>query len=279
MILTEEDIKTGAFQKLKEWLADPITQENNQFDFIENLQQGNEIADDRIRYKICSFANTNNGFLFFGIRDRDKEPVGIVNIHQEFTTRLNRIVSTKIFPGIPPQNYKVIRYIKNNDNRDIIVVKIIKSSKNLLPHMVNCKIYTRENGESKPITDGNILKKIFSQRFYPSDIKQLEFDLKKIKNYSYSPDEIDFMYLKELKIFLEEQSKETFSSDYGDLLIRFRSIVEKIERIKRNQSLGALEGKSISLLDDDNMRKLQDELSELIDEFINQYRRVVFTNV
>ena len=129
------------------------------------------------------------------------------------------------------------------------------------------------------VTDGNILKKIFSQRFYPSDIKQLEFDLKKIKNYSYSPDEIDFMYLKELKIFLEEQSKETFSSDYGDLLIRFRSIVEKIERIKRNQSLGALEGKSISLLDDDNMRKLQDELSELIDEFINQYRRVVFTNI
>ena len=276
MVLTEEDIKTWDFRKLKEWLADPITQENNQFDFIENLQQKNQDENDRIRSKICSFANSNDGFLFFGITDK-KEPIGMGNVQQEFTTRLNRIVSKKIFPGIPPRNYKPIHYIRNN-NRDIVVVKIIKSSRNLRPHMTNCKIYIRENGESKPIEDGSILKQIFSQRFYPSDIKQLEYDLKKIKNCNYLPDEIDFMYLKELKIFLEEQSKESILSDYEDLLSKFKSIVEKIEKIKRNQSLGNLEGKSISLLDDNNIRKLQDELSGLIDDFINQYQKVVLNN-
>ena len=276
MVLTEEDIKTWDFRKLKEWLADPITQENNQFDFIENLQQKNQDANDRIRSKICSFANSNDGFLFFGITDK-KEPIGMGNVQQEFTTRLNRIVGKKIFPGIPPRNYKPIHYIRNN-NRDIVVVKIIKSSRNLRPHMTNCKIYIRENGESKPIEDGSILKQIFSQRFYPSDIKQLEYDLKKIKNCNYLPDEIDFMYLKELKIFLEEQSKESILSDYEDLLSKFKSIVEKIEKIKRNQSLGNLEGKSISLLDDNNIRKLQDELSGLIDDFINQYQKVVLNN-
>ena len=276
MVLTEEDIQTWDFRKLKEWLADPITQENNQFDFIENLQQKNQDANDRIRSKICSFANSNDGFLFFGITDK-KEPIGMGNVQQEFTTRLNRIVGKKIFPGIPPRNYKPIHYIRNN-NRDIVVVKIIKSSRNLRPHMTNCKIYIRENGESKPIEDGSILKQIFSQRFYPSDIKQLEYDLKKIKNCNYLPDEIDFMYLKELKIFLEEQSKESILSDYEDLLSKFKSIVEKIEKIKRNQSLGNLEGKSISLLDDNNIRKLQDELSGLIDDFINQYQKVVLNN-
>lgn len=278
MILTEEDIKTWDLQKLKEWLDDPATQENNQFDFIENLQQGNENADDRIRSKISSFANTNEGFLFFGITDKTKNPVGIKNVQQEFITLLNKIISKKIFPGISPQNYKPIHYIKNDNNRDIVVVKIIKSSRNLRPHMTNCKIYIRENGESKPLEDGSRLKKIFSQRFYPSDIRQLEDDLKKIKDYKYRPDEIDFMCLKELKIFLEEQSKETILSDYEDLLSKFRLIAEKIEQLKLNQSLGNLEGKSISLLDDDNMKKLQDELSELIDDFINQYRKVVLNN-
>jgi len=42
--------------------------------------------------------------------------------------------------------------------------------------------------------------------------------------------------------------------------------------------LGNLEGKSISLLDGNNIRKLQDELSGLIDDFINQYRKVVPNN-
>ena len=74
MILTEEDIKTWDFQKLKEWLDDPITQENDQFDFIENLQQRDEKAKLRIRKKFCSFANTNEGFLFFGI-NKTKKPV------------------------------------------------------------------------------------------------------------------------------------------------------------------------------------------------------------
>jgi len=278
MILTEEDIKTWDFQKLKEWLASLITQENNLFDFIESIKQQDDKTKDRIRSKFCSFANTKDGFLFFGIDDETKEPVGIENVQHEFITRLNRIVSKNIFPEIPPQNYVPIHYIKNDNDRDIVVVKIIKSSKNLIPHMVNCKVYTRENGESKPITDGNILKKIFSQRFYPSDIRQLEYDLEKIKHYNHRPDEIDFMYLKELKMFLEEQSKETISSDYEDLLSKFRLIAEKIEQLKINQSLGNLEGKSISLLDDDNMRKLQDELSELIDNFINQYQKVVLNN-
>jgi len=278
MILTEEDIKTWDFQKLKEWLTSLITQENNQYDFIGDLQPKNEKATDRIRSKFCSFSNTNNGFLFFGIDDGTKEPVGIENVQQEFTTRLNRIVSKKIFPEIPSQNYKPIKYIRNDNNRDIVIVKIIKSSKNLIPHMVNCKVYTRENGESKPITDGNILKNIFSQRFYPFDIRQLEYDLEKIKHYNHRPDEIDFMCLKELKMFLEEQSKENILSGYEDLLSKFKSIAEKMEQLKINQSLGNLEGKSISFLDDDNMRKLQDELSELIGNFINQYRKVVLSN-
>lgn len=278
MILTEEGIKSWNFQKLKEWLASVTTQENNQFDFIESIQQQDDTTKNRIRSKFCSFANVKDGFLFFGIKDNTREPVGIENVQHEFFTRLNRIISKNILPDIPPENYTPIHYIKNENNRDIVVVKIVKSSKNLIPHMVNCKVYIRENGESKPITDGSILKKIFSQRFYPSDIRQLEDDLKKIKDYKYRPDEIDFMYLKELKMFLEEQSKETILSDYEDLLSKFRLIAEKIEQLKLNQSLGNLEGKSISLLDDDNMKKLQDELSELIDDFINQYRKVVLNN-
>ena len=56
MVLTEEDIKTWDIQKLKEWLASFITQENNQYDFIGNLQPKNEKATDRIRSKLCSFA-------------------------------------------------------------------------------------------------------------------------------------------------------------------------------------------------------------------------------
>ncbi len=278
MILREEDIKTWDFQKLKDWLADSITHENNQFDFIENLQQGNERANDRIRSKICSFANTNKGFLFFGIRDSDKKPVGIANVQQEFTTKLNRIVSTKIFPEIPPQNYKVIHCMENDDNRNIFIVKILKSSRNLIPHMLNCKIYIRENGESKPIKDGKILKEKFSQRFYPYDIKGLENDLKNLSKLEilYYMDFIDFMYLKELKVFLMQRFEESDSSEYIDLINRLQLISKKIEEFNKKQLDKNSEGISISILDEG--QNIKDELKTLIIEFINQYRKVVFNN-
>jgi len=276
MILTEEDIKTWDFQKLKEWLDDPITQENNQFDFIENLQQRDEKAKLRIRKKFCSFANTNEGFLFFGI-NKTKKPVGIVNVQQEFTTELNRIVSENIFPEIPPQNYRPIHYIKN-DNRDIVVVKIIKSSRNLRPHMTNCKIYIRENGESKPIEDGIILKQIFSQRFYPSDIRSLENDLKSISKTEniYHPDLIDFMYLKELRVFLIQRFEESNSSEYIDLIYKLHLISEKIEEFNKEPLDRNSEGSSISILDEE--KNIKDDLETLIIDFINQYQKAVLNN-
>ncbi len=278
MILTEEDIKTWDLQKLKEWLDDPITQENNQFDFVESLQKGNENAQDRIRSKISSFANTNEGFLFFGITDKTKNPVGIKNVQQEFITLLNKIISKKIFPGIPPQNYKPIHYIKNDNNKDIVVVKIIKSSRNLRPHMTNCKIYIRENGESKPIEDGIILKQIFSQRFYPSDIRSLENDLKSISKTEniYHPDLIDFMYLKELRVFLIQRFEESNSSEYINLIYKLHLISEKIEEFNKKPLDRNSEGSSISILDEE--KDIKDDLKTLIIDFINQYQKVELNN-
>ena len=278
MILTEEDIKTWDLQKLKEWLDDLVTQENNQFDFVESLQKGNENAQDRIRSKISSFANTNEGFLFFGIADKTKNPVGIKNVQQEFITLLNKIISKKIFPGIPPQNYKPIHYIKNDNNKDIVVVKIIKSSRNLRPHMTNCKIYIRENGESKPIEDGIILKQIFSQRFYPSDIRSLENDLKSISKTEniYHPDLIDFMYLKELRVFLIQRFEESNSSEYIDLIYKLHLISEKIEEFNKKPLDRNSEGSSISILDEE--KDIKDDLETLIIDFINQYQKVELNN-
>ena len=278
MILTEEDIKTWDLQKLKEWLDDPVTQENNQFDFVESLQKGNENAQDRIRSKISSFANTNEGFLFFGITDKTKNPVGIKNVQQEFITLLNKIISKKIFPGIPPQNYKPIHYIKNDNNKDIVVVKIIKSSRNLRPHMTNCKIYLRENGESKPIEDGIILKQIFSQRFYPSDIRSLENDLKSISKTEniYHPDLIDFMYLKELRVFLIQRFEESNSSEYINLIYKLHLISEKIEEFNKKPLDRNSEGSSISILDEE--KDIKDDLETLIIDFINQYQKVELNN-
>ena len=278
MILTEEVIKTWDLQKLKEWLDDPVTQENNQFDFIENLQPKNENATNRIRSKFCSFANTNGGFLFFGITDKTKNPVGIKNVQQEFITLLNKIISKKIFPGIPPQNYKPIHYIKNDNNKDIVVVKIIKSSRNLRPHMTNCKIYIRENGESKPIEDGIILKQIFSQRFYPSDIRSLENDLKSISKTEniYHPDLIDFMYLKELRVFLIQRFEESNSSEYIDLIYKLHLISEKIEEFNKKPLDRNSEGSSISILDEE--KDIKDDLETLIIDFINQYQKVELNN-
>lgn len=278
MVLTEEDIKTWDFQKLKEWLDDPITQENNQFDFIESLQKGNENAQDRIRSKISSFANTNEGFLFFGITDKTKNPVGIKNAQQEFITLLNKIVSKKLFPGIPPQNYKPIHYIKNDNNKDIVVVKIIKSSRNLRPHMTNCKIYIRENGESKPIGDGRSLKTMFSERFFPSDIRDLENDLKNILESEnlYHPDLIDFMYLKELRVFLIKQFEEYNSSEYRALIDELHLISEKLEELINKPSPGNLEGMPISILEEE--RNIKKDLGILINNFIYNYRKVVLNS-
>lgn len=277
MVLTEEDINTWDFRKLKEWLADPITQENNQFDFIENLQQRGEKAKLRIRKKFCSFANTNEGFLFFGI-NKTKKPAGIVNVQQEFTTKLNRIVSENIFPGIPPQNYRPIHYIKNDNNRDIVIVKILKSSRNLRPHMTNCKIYIRENGESKPLEDGSRLKEIFSQRFYPSDIRGLENDLKNILESEnlYHPDLIDFMYLKELRVFLIKQFEEYNSSEYRALIDELHLISEKLEGFINKPSPGNLEGMPISILEEE--RNIKKDLGILINNFIYNYRKVVLNS-
>ena len=70
---------------------------------------------------------TNAGKGPEGFRYTEKTIIEMLDKYKESLSFSYKIISKKIFPGIPPQNYKPIHYIKNDNNKDFVVVKIIKS--------------------------------------------------------------------------------------------------------------------------------------------------------
>jgi len=269
MNLNPNTIKNWNYKELKRWLQDLSTQEALFYEWKSTV----DLSPDNLRKLFCSFANTQGGgAIFFGITN-NKQIIG-VKPDNDLTVKINRIVSKNIFQPISPRNWAIVKGIRIPKARKAIyILYIYPSLYTEKPHMFNEKVYIRENGECKAITDGRILKKLFLiERFHPEHIKQLEMELEKIQRCRFNPDEIDVMYLKELKSYLEEGSRK--NEQFREIVNKFSDIVNLYEKIKKEQSIGITKGENISILNGDDITGYFNRLSIKLNNFIKKFKEI-----
>jgi len=269
MYLNPNIIKSWKYREFKKWLQDLSTQEALFYEWKSTIN----LNPDNLRKLFCSFANTpRGGAIFFGI-DNNKRIIG-VKPDSDLAVKINRIVSKNIFQPISPNSWSIIKGIRiPNTKKVVYILYVYPSLYTEKPHMFNGKVYIRENGECKAITDGRTLRKLFLiERFYPEHIKQLEMELEKIKKCRFNPDEIDIMYLKELKSYLEKKSEE--NEQFKELLYEFGDIVNLYEKIKKEQSIGVTKGEQISILNGDNITEYCNQLSIGVNNFIKKFKEI-----
>ncbi len=157
-------------EKLSDWTIDTVINlvkkhefEPSSFDYKETLNPINADKEKReehresIRRTVCSMANTNGGFILFGVRDRKQNVaspedriIGIP-IHgellKEFGEKINVIQPEIYFEHVP---HTLILHSK--PDRGIFVVRIPKSQRR--PHSISSTgtYYRRgENGTAIPM--------------------------------------------------------------------------------------------------------------------------------
>lgn len=67
---------------------------------------------------ISAFANSNGGILLFGVRDVDREPVGLKNVISD-SEKISELINTKI---VPLPRYELNAFVE--DNKSFIEVKV-----------------------------------------------------------------------------------------------------------------------------------------------------------
>jgi len=261
-------LKSWNYRDLSNWLKDPSVQECRLCDWKSEIN----LESKSLRTSFCAFANTGGGFIFFGV-DNVKDIKGVKE-DPELRTKISRIINNNILPPIPINNWDIITIEVPRKKPEVVyIVYILPSLYFEKPHVTEHKIYIRGNGENIPINDGGTLRKLFLiDKFQPEHIYQLESELEKIRGCRLNPDAIDFMYLKQMKEYLEEQ--KTKSRDFNELSVSLSKIIELYEKIKKKQSRGLLSGEDLSALDKDDLVKCHKSLNILVNGFYNKFKEV-----
>ena len=156
-------------EKLELWTIDTVINlvkkhefEPGTFDYKSALNptgpdKNQEELKDSIRRTVCSMANTNGGFILFGVRDRkpntatpEDRLIGIL-VHGELLKQFGDKIAT-IQPEVYFEHVPHHLYLPNDASKGIFVIHIPRSQKR--PHMVSTSgVYYRrgENGASIPM--------------------------------------------------------------------------------------------------------------------------------
>ena len=272
-MIKQSEITNWDFNDLIQFLDSFVSTENNFYEFKENYR----IRPEKIRKFFSSFANSEGGYIFFGI-DNEKNIIGL-EVDDEINTKLNQKLSCESLQPPLDKWYQINRIsIPETLPEKVVYIFCIESSISInKPHLSDSKIFVRENGESNPIKSGRILReKFFMTRFQPEHIKQLEFEMRKIKNYKYEASEIDAMYFRDLGEYLEKSIEEETDlyEDLNNLLEQYNqitSLITDIEAIRAelHSSTGVPPiGNPIEI------EEKYDNLRELIEKFLHGFKEV-----
>lgn len=148
------------------------------------------------------------------------------------------------------------------------------------PHVADQRIYVREYGEAKPITSGIDLRRVFFQhQFCPENIDQLQYEIKKIREYEYRSAEIDVIYFRYVGQHLEDLRRETMErrdrvEGIEDLLRQYKNIKSLIDDINTERSIKHFSLGVPSLSISSDIDKKYAQLSVVADGFIASFRKV-----
>lgn len=264
------------FDELKEFVGIGSSGENNMYEFKESLDGVNS---REVRKDFSSFANSNGGFIFVGI-DNNRNIKGIPQ-DDELYTNINRCLSNSaLSPKIRFELQSRIVIPHSNPPAYVYIFYIRPSLRHKKPHVSDCRVYVREQGESKPVSLGSQMRELFIlSTFNPEYIDQLEYDLKKIQKYEYSYGQIDYFYLKYLGKYLDDlkEEKEGKSEDSKEVdeLIKIHkniyTLISETEQLRANERSSA---SAPSLSVSDAIKSKYDELTSQVDTFISKFKRV-----
>jgi schlafen family protein len=231
-----EEIKTWSFEKLDDWLRHSSNQEGWDVEFKERLPDSrNDIDKDKLRQAFCSFANSQDGIIFFGITD-DKLPQGLMPDPQ-FQTKLSQIVSEKIFPPLQPTKWGLVHTIALPNHKEVCVVRVEESFYTFKPHMNNGKVYKRLNGHKQEISNGEELRRIFlKEEFYPEHKSVLINILQEmVEKCDGSLSYMDVIFFEKFKSYLSRSLTNSPSDiDVKELKDRFSSLELVLIKLRRS---------------------------------------------
>jgi len=274
-MVSTEGILRWEYKDLKEFVDNPAVMENNKYEF----KQTYKLEAKKLRKCFSSFANSEGGFVFFGI-DNKKKICGIVK-DNEINTYINRALNNQCLQP-PLRKWELIKSMhipKSKSVKYVYIYYIYPSLPMEKPHIADGIIYIRQNGETKSISSGiELRRQFFLSKFYPEHIELLEFELDKIRDYEYKSTELDIIYLKYLKHYLNKlklASKESAKVPGIDsLLSGFNAMENLIDEINRSKAtLHSSTGVS-SLSTSPDLKGKYDNLKNIVDDFIIQFKKV-----
>jgi hypothetical protein len=276
--MISSEILNWGYRELKEFINNPIVIENDRYEFKSTYK----LATKRLRKHFSAFANSNGGFIFFGI-DKNKNIAGVEE-DIEIDTVLNRALNNENLQP-PIEKWELVKAICINQSRPAMYVYIYYVYPSLFvnrPHVSDEKVYIRQNGESKPITSGiELRRRFFISKFYPEHIGQLEFELEKIRDYQYKGSELDSVYYKNLGQYLEEILKELKKNpkeilritEVNNLLSQYKAVKRLIDEVNTLKVDLHLSTGIAPLSNPLDIESKYDNLKNIVDDFIIKFKR------
>ncbi|MBI3633846.1 MAG: ATP-binding protein [Candidatus Vogelbacteria bacterium] len=210
-----EVIKEWKIADLRNWLTDPGTQEGWDYDFKLDLPDSrNDKEKSSVRSCYCSFANSRDGIIFYGIDD-NKQIQGLGYDHN-FKNRVSHILSSDVFPQIKEWDLFHVIYTTTRKRKCVYLVLVKESFYSDKPHVTDGRIWVRENGHRDYIKTGVDIQRHFllPDKLFPKYTNIIIFILENIiKNYQGHIPFFDSLVLARFKHFLQESCANDLRRD------------------------------------------------------------------
>ena len=136
-------------------LIDSRIEESLTLEYKREVSSNKDIAKD-----ISTFANTEGGYILYGIQAEDKVPTAIVwIIGVGIEERIQNVIMTAIQPTVKGVRIHRISNPKK-DSEAIYIAEVSKSEE--APHMANNRYFRRRGSSSVPMDDVEVKTAIFS---------------------------------------------------------------------------------------------------------------------
>lgn len=262
---------------LEDWTFDTIVNlvrkyefEPGNFDYKDALNATGTGRIDHlasIRRTVCSMANTNGGFILFGVRDRRQRvanledriagiPVG-GDLRREFGQKIEIVQPEIYFEAMPH-----VLILRNDSNRGVFIVYIPQSQRR--PHMVDGIYYRRgEGGTAVPMTHYEVREQMMNTEDRIKKVALLRLELAQYKEVAtliqHGDPRFPSVPLAETPYRFDTSAFKVLLADVcglipSDLLRRFLKISQtantinnRIERLQQGHKTGDAQGISREL--------------------------------
>lgn len=255
---------------MKSWLNDPMTQEGWDYDFKVDLPDSrNDREKGNLRACYCSFANSRDGMIFYGVDDSKK--VQGLSYDQNFKNRISHILTSEIYPPIKEWDLFHVVFTNSRKNRCVYLIFIKESFYSEKPHITEGRAWVRENGHRDYIKTGIDIQRHFliPDKLFPryTDVVIRVFENIK-NNYQGHVVFLDVMILQRFKVFLQESCANDIRRDvYAPLL----NDLGELETRMPTLSEGYMRSLSIQGNDWQNRKN---EVDDIAQRLIDTLRRI-----